>query len=70
MSHFQQNIKTVWQLPRWDHDEKMITMCYVWRIALYGLETWTLRTLERKYLEHRNAVLEEIGEDKIVRESN
>ena len=26
-------------------------MCYVWSIALYGSETWTLRKLERKYLE-------------------
>ena len=25
--------------------------CYVWSIALYGSETWTLRKLERKYLE-------------------
>ena len=25
--------------------------CYVWSIALYGSKTWTLRKLEREYLE-------------------
>ena len=30
--------------------EKLVR-CYVWSIALYGSETWTLRKLEGKYLE-------------------
>ena len=28
-----------------------LVRCYVWSIALDGLETWTLRKLEQKYLE-------------------
>ena len=28
-----------------------LVRCYVWSITLYGSETWTLRKLERKYLE-------------------
>ena len=30
---------------------KKLVKCYVWSIDLYGSETWTLRKLERKYLE-------------------
>jgi hypothetical protein len=25
--------------------------CYIWSIALYGVETWTLRKVDQKYLE-------------------
>jgi len=25
--------------------------CYVWSIALYGAETWTLRAMDQKHLE-------------------
>ena len=25
--------------------------CYIWSMALYGAETWTLRTADQKYLE-------------------
>jgi hypothetical protein len=25
--------------------------CYIWSIALYGAETWTLRTVDHKHLE-------------------
>jgi hypothetical protein len=25
--------------------------CYIWSIALYGDETWTLRKVDQKYLE-------------------
>jgi hypothetical protein len=28
-----------------------LVRCYVWSIALYGSETWTLRKFEQKYLE-------------------
>ena len=31
--------------------KKKLVRCYVFSIALYGSETWTLRKLERKYLE-------------------
>jgi hypothetical protein len=30
---------------------KTIVKCYIWSVALYGAETWTLRTVDRKYLE-------------------
>ena len=30
---------------------KKLVKCYIWSIALYGSETWTLRKLEKKYLE-------------------
>jgi hypothetical protein len=26
-------------------------MCYIWSIALYGAETWTLRKVDQKYLD-------------------
>ena len=29
---------------------KKLVRCYVWSIALYGSETWTLRKLKRNYL--------------------
>jgi hypothetical protein len=28
-----------------------IDHCYIWTIALYGAETWTLRATDQKYLE-------------------
>ena len=31
--------------------KKKSVSCYVWRIDLYGSETWTLRKLELKYFE-------------------
>ena len=34
----------------WCHRHTMVS-CYVRSIALYGSDTWTLRKLERKYLE-------------------
>jgi hypothetical protein len=30
---------------------KKLVKCYIWSIALYGAETWTLRKADRKYLE-------------------
>jgi hypothetical protein len=30
---------------------KTLVTCYVWSIALYGVETWTLRTVDQKHLE-------------------
>jgi hypothetical protein len=30
---------------------KKLVKCYIWSVALYGAETWTLRKLDQKYLE-------------------
>ena len=30
---------------------KKPVMCYIWRIALYGAETWTFQKIDQKYLE-------------------
>jgi hypothetical protein len=29
---------------------KRLLKCYIWRIALYSIETWTLRKIYQKYL--------------------
>jgi hypothetical protein len=31
---------------------KKLVKCYIWSIALYGAETWTLRKIDQKYLEN------------------
>jgi hypothetical protein len=28
---------------------KKLVKCYIWRIALYGVDTWTLRNVDQKY---------------------
>ena len=30
---------------------KELVKCYIWSIALYGAETWTLRAVDQKYLQ-------------------
>ena len=30
---------------------KKLVKCYIWSIALYGDETWTLRAVDQKHLE-------------------
>jgi len=30
---------------------KKLVKCYIWSIALYGYETWTLRSADQKHLE-------------------
>ena len=30
---------------------KKLVECYIWSIALYGTETWTLRAVDQKHLE-------------------
>jgi len=30
---------------------KKLVKCYVWSVALYGAETWTLRATDQKHLE-------------------
>jgi hypothetical protein len=43
---------------------KKLVKCYIWSMALYGAETWTLRAADQKYLESFvNVVLEKDGED-------
>ena len=34
----------------WELRKKLVK-CYVWSIALYGAETWTLRAVDQKHLE-------------------
>ena len=29
---------------------KKLVKCYIWSMALYGAETWTLQTADQKYL--------------------
>jgi hypothetical protein len=31
--------------------KKKLVKCYIWSIALYGVETWTLRAVDQKHLE-------------------
>ena len=30
---------------------KKLVKCYIWNVALYGAETWTLRAVDQKHLE-------------------
>ena len=30
---------------------KKLVKCYIWNIALYGAEAWTIRAVDRKHLE-------------------
>jgi len=30
---------------------KKLVKCYIWSIALYGVETWTIRAVDQKHLE-------------------
>jgi hypothetical protein len=32
-------------------ERKKLVKCYIWNMALYGAETWTLRAADQKYLE-------------------
>ena len=31
---------------------KKLVKCYIWNIALYGVETWTLRAVDQKNLKY------------------
>jgi len=31
--------------------KKKLVKCYIWSIALYGADTWTLRAVDQKHLE-------------------
>jgi hypothetical protein len=40
--------------------------CYVWNIALYGVEIWTLQAVDQKHVKmFGNVVLEEDGKDQL-----
>jgi hypothetical protein len=32
------------------HLRKKLVKCYIWNIALYGVETWKLQKVDQKYL--------------------
>jgi len=34
-----------------DLELKKLVKCYIWSIAIYGAETWTLRAVDQKHLE-------------------
>jgi hypothetical protein len=38
-------------LAKWTELRKKLVKCYIWTIALYGAETWTLRAVDQKHLE-------------------
>ena len=44
--------------------------CCVFSISLHGSETWTLKIEAEVFGEHWNVMLEESGEDRMVRENN
>ena len=44
---------------------KKLVTCYVWSMALYGAETWTLRATDQKHLE--SFEMEKDGEDQLDR---
>ena len=46
---------------------KRLERCYIWSIALYGAETWTLRATDQKHLESFEMLLEKNGEDQLDR---
>ena len=50
--------------------KKKLVRCCVWSIALYGSDLDTKKIGTEVFGELRNMVLEENGEDKMVRESN
>jgi len=35
----------------WTNLRKKLIKCYIWSMAFYGAETWTLRAADQKYLE-------------------
>ena len=34
-----------------DLELKKLVKCYIWNIALFGVENWTLRAVDQKHLE-------------------
>ena len=46
---------------------KKLVKCYIWSIALYGVETWMLRAVDQKPRKFLNVVLEKDGKDQLDR---
>ena len=47
---------------------KKLIKCYIWSMAFYGAETWTLRAADQKYLESFEMWCpEKDGEDQLDR---
>jgi hypothetical protein len=44
---------------------KKLMKGYVWSIALYGAETWTLRAIDQKHVESFEMWLERDGKDQL-----
>jgi hypothetical protein len=51
MSQAAFNTKTLFASKFYLNLGKKLVKCYIWSIALYGAETWTLRVVDQKYLE-------------------
>ena len=51
MSQAAFNTKTLFAGKLYSNVGKKLVKCYIWSIALYGAETWTLRGVDQKYLE-------------------
>jgi hypothetical protein len=60
--HVKLNPELPWQKSIQQHEDsfhqqiglnlrKNLEKCYIWSIALYGAETWTLQKVDQKYLE-------------------
>ena len=45
------NKKTALFTSTLDLELRNLVKCYIWSIALYGAETWTLRSLDQKHME-------------------
>ena len=45
------NKKTLFTSKLYLNLRKKLVKCYIWSMALYGAETWTLRAADQKYLE-------------------
>jgi hypothetical protein len=48
---------------------KKLVKCYIWSIALYGAETWTIRAVAQKHLESFEMWCWKDGEDQLDRSS-
>jgi len=39
------------QMSQWAEEYPTLIKCYIWSMALYGAETWTLRAADQKHVE-------------------
>ena len=62
------NKKTLFTSKLDSNLRKKLMKCYIWSIALYGAETWTVRKVDQKHLESFEIwCLEKDGEDQFDR---